>query len=253
MSKRKFFFFIPWVLLVVNCGGGSVDSSDLKTQGIHATVRIGASESTTYVDARLTAGGPNGSDVELSLGDRLTATAYGETKLLRREPQLFGAYDSYIVEFQDNIPGEVLRLNLSRESDPDAPNSYITIPATVNVTAPSGDGVTTVAIDETVDLVWDRNYEGDVTILVGLSCTALGEGKERISFSSDTTISDQGSFSFTFFESVDVDSRNEIDTDYDCEGRASIERLEEGVLDPNFDGGNIKISQYAAVKFVVYH
>lgn len=251
MKPMKPAFIGLAALTLVACGGGSVDSSDLKTEGIHATIRINAYEDTTYVDCRLTAGGPNGSDVELSEGDRLTARAYGETKTLEREPQLFGAYDSYITEFDHNIAGETLFIRLVRAKDPDATNTYVTIPARVEVFSPATMENNLAAIDEDFTIQWSQNFQGDVDIDTLISCPTVGVNSENYIGSSSTTMADTGEFTVNFYSLVDADARDTLDTSVDCEGSVHIQRQVEGVLDSNYDGGNIKLTQSQSVHFVL--
>ncbi|WP_018014952.1 hypothetical protein [Teredinibacter turnerae] len=236
---------LPAVLLSA-CGGGTVDSSDLKTEGIHATIRIYAVGNKTDVDVRLTAGGPNGSDVELTSDELLYATAYGNIQKLEREPQAFGLFDSYITSFTDNIPGETIDIIFMRPNDADAPESYVVVPPKVNFISHSPTTKHSVSIDEDINVSWEKNYSGSITVNTGLSCTYMSTSN---SYYFEEEITDTGSYnSFNFAELLDNELPHE---DSSCSGKLRVSRIVEGVLDSHYDGGNIKIEQYAELEFNV--
>ncbi|SMF48167.1 hypothetical protein SAMN02745866_03119 [Alteromonadaceae bacterium Bs31] len=238
-------------LLVAACGGGSVDSSDVKTEGIHATFRIYGRGNETHVDARLTVGGPNGSDIELSSGDAFTATAFGESISLEREPQLFGTYDSYVGEFDENESDASVQLSLTRANDPDAPQSTVNLPPRINISSHDSDRVETVAAEERIVVRWDENYTGRIAVNVGLNCDSTASPDSTVSFFDEEETSDIGEMSFRFSDVADQPDSAQIDTDSACEGSIFLQRQTDGTLDSNLDGGNIKGYQQQWLEFRV--
>lgn len=239
------------MVLVVACGGGSVDSSDLKTEGIHGTFRVYGNNNETTIDARLTAGGPNGSDVKLTEGDTFSASAYNETKRLNREPQWLGIYDTYMNQFDSNQSGAEITISLSRANDPDAPQSSVVLPPRFFLSSHYVDDIVTVAADEQVLLQWDKNYSGEIVMYLSLICGSTEVTDEELRFYDQTDLADVGEASFYFENVGDDTSKGLIDTGKACKGEVIIEREALGSIDPNLDGGNIKGYQQAKLEFKV--
>lgn len=234
--------------VMVGCGGGSVDSSDLKTDGIHATIRISATQNLTEIDCRLTAGGPNGSDVELNRGEELYATAFGDVKTLQRVPQGFGIYDTYKTKFYTNQPGEEIVISLMRPDDPDAPDSHVTVPPKILINSHNSTDTNRVTLDEDIPLTWEANYSDKIEMIATLSCT---HNQATLNYTKHTNRMDTGSYTFTFADILSAQNRAEIHPDSDCTGKMYLGREVEGVLDSHLDGGNIKMVQYSQVEFDV--
>lgn len=242
----------PTLLLASLAGcGDSVDSKHIKTSGFHSTFRIYGGDGETRIDARLTTGGPNGSDIELSEGDVFTATAYGNTKVLEREPaDLLGITDTYTTKYWENESGALVRLKLRREDGVNATGSYVRLPPLI--TYSSHNGGETLSFTGTTTIVWDDNFDGRVGIYAGITCEALvGEhsvsGSEYVELTQDPTMH-EFVFADLFHSTEDY---NNIDTSQSCEGSFYLERVTDGVLDSNLDAGNIKGHQTEWLNFNV--
>lgn len=237
------------MLVLAACGAGSVDSGDLKTEGIHATFRITSTAETTSIDARLTAGGPNGSDVKLTDGDSFTARAFGKTITLERKPVGFGALDSYVGIFGENIGGEALRLSLMRADNPDAANSFVILPEKIIITDASIEKP--IHIDDRYLLVWDNNAIGSVEVSRYIKCASKAAGELEQSALKKITVPDTGERSITFSGLLSESQTQKVDTSKACSGFVSLTRTATGTLDENLDGGNIKAYQSAAKRFKI--
>jgi hypothetical protein len=246
LLKYTILAFVAFSLL--SCGEGNIDSEDLKTSGIHATVRIYAEENETLVDARLTAGGANGSDVKLSSSDDFTVSAFSETKTLVRENRLLGAYDTYAAEFGSNESNALISLRLTRENDLDATNNYVNLPPKINV-SPRISGET-VSPDEIVILEWEDNSSGLISVQTQISCKST-DGENIIGYGGDNASVDDGAFSVIFGQLLTAEERRLVDTSIACSGSFSLERETTGTLDSNLDGGNIKSYQTATRRYIV--
>lgn len=235
---------------LVSCGGGSVDSEDLKTTGFHATIRITATEDITRVDARLTAGGPNGSDIELSSTDFFTASGYGQTLTLTREPQFLGLYDSYVGEFNFNEGEERIELSLNRgPDDVDAQDTYVSIPAAILLT--SGAEEEEVNIADILTITWEDNGDLLIDVVVSLDCPAVDATNGAVGKTNLVSINDEGRYSVNFDTLLSSAERAMVDEGAVCLGFVTLEREAQGVLDSNFDGGYIEAIQSTTKYFNV--
>ncbi|UQA55012.1 hypothetical protein [Polyangium aurulentum] len=133
----------------------TIDSKNLRTQGIAATIRATAtSDMETTLRATLRAGGDESNTyVALGGGDRIFAM--GGDKRVEMEAQSTGVYEA---EFATGAADTPFKVDLQREGDDSAPNSAGTLPAPFSVT-PLG----TEPISRGSDLViaWTPADDGD--------------------------------------------------------------------------------------------
>jgi hypothetical protein len=133
----------------------TIDSKNLRTQGISATIRATAtSDSETTLRATLKAGGDESNTyVALGGGDRIFAT--GGEKRVEMQTQSTGVYEAEFATGAANTPFGVA---LEREGDDSAPNSAGTLPAPFQITS-----LGTEPISRASELViqWTPATDGD--------------------------------------------------------------------------------------------
>jgi hypothetical protein len=133
----------------------TIDSQNLRTQGIAATIRATAtSDSETALRATLRAGGDESNTyVALGGGDRIFAT--GGDKRAEMRAQSTGIYEA---EFPLGAANTPFKVDLQRERDDSAPNSTGTLPAPFSVTPL---GTTPISRANELVIAWTPATDGD--------------------------------------------------------------------------------------------
>lgn len=153
---RKSFALLGLVAVAaMGCSTETISSSDIKTHGIAATIEViadGDTHSNVWVTLR-SGGDESNTYVILDNGDKLTATAGGETKTLSSVNE--GKYNA---TFSTGAKDAEFVVALDRPDDTDAPNSNGKLPAPFGITAPS-DGLSRASDDITIK--WDNSGSSD--------------------------------------------------------------------------------------------
>lgn len=150
---------------LMGCSEETVSSSNVKTAGIAGLFEVSASsESSSRVDAKLVVGGAQSNTyVTLDNGDKLTATAGGETKVMTTGDGA-GRYET---SFATGAGGTQFTISLERPDDDNAPNSVGTLPAPFNITeVPSN---TPSRANDAITIKWDDG-DGNMKIDVEGEC-----------------------------------------------------------------------------------
>lgn len=228
---------------VISTGCSKTDSANVTTKAIFADIKIvGNSKGTTDVFVDLDVGsGLNGTDLELSDGDSLTATANGQTQILSKSSNIMNI--EYITTFDTNEADMEVTVSFTRENGLSAPDSKATLPAPFTLTAPTdGDlfGLNDpvifewLPVDETsrigiVSIYTCQNTDAEGTL------TTIGTGiSERIV--------DNGFTSYTMRELFGTSSPETYNRG--CTLELEVSRSRAGSIDSHFgEGGRIIAKQ----------
>lgn len=227
---------------VLLTGCETVESTDVKTSGIYADFRVtDASSSEVKVYAELRVGGANSNTYldTKDTGDKLEATVLGVTRTLNRDTNLAGQvkYENYL---PDGPEGTQVKVSFTRDSETSAPNSVVTLPASLtSASATSSSG--TFPASRTMDGVtisWEPSGSTD-SLAVAISGNCIN------SHTTDVT-GDPGSLYLpagTLVSSETIPSACSIDV--------SITRKRSGSVDSAFGkGGKITATRETTTSFV---
>lgn len=231
--------------LVLLAGCSKTESENLNTKGIYADIEvIGKSNGTTDVLVDLDAGsGLGGTDLELSDGDLLTASAQGQTQILTKSDNLLNV--EYTTTFDVNTEGVEFIISFTRENGLDAGDSRVTLPAPFSLNSPRNDE--TFALDDLVSLEWAPFDEsGKMAVSSTYSChRSNGSGGTDSIFGSglSETVPDDGLTTYTMRQLLRGGSQLES-YDRGCTVEIILSRNRAGIIDNNFgEGGQITAKQ----------
>ena len=150
---------------LIGCSEETVSSTNVKTAGIAGIFEVTAgNETSSTVNAKLVVGGDESNTfVTLDNGDKLTATADGETKTMTTGDGA-GRYEA---KFGTGAGGTEFKISLERPDDDDAPNTVGTLPTPFSITeVPSN---TPSRANDAITIKWDDGT-GDMKIEVEGDC-----------------------------------------------------------------------------------
>lgn len=210
----------------------TTSSSNIRTQGIAATITVEAGNSSTEVQALLRVGGDESNTyVILENGDKLTCDAGGDKKDMHAE-----AEGDYRVTFPTNAAETPFTIALERDKDDPAPNNMVGLPAPFTIGALPTNSPSRANDDLT--LSWDSSGTSDnMTVDIKGSCI----------FSKSIDIpGDSGSYTITkgTLDSTGGDKPEACDLDI------VLKRKRKGTTDSNLDNESaIEAVQTRAAKF----
>ena len=218
-----------------NTGGSTATSAISPDFSVSA-----APNSITFVYGRLQAEGF--ASVRLPDSDALIATAGGQVKQLRWtvDPLGTGRYAASLTQLD---AGTVITIALSRGDGGDAPNSQVTMPAALGVTAPLAGASVTAGDNLLVSWVPSGTPDQMQVVMRAVRCTRSGAG----STISTTVAGDPGSATVA----VDPSLLPPLASGEQCEVDVQVQRVIHGTVDPAYAGGTIEARQLDAVRIVV--
>lgn len=240
---------IATLTLISGCGG-SAESEDIRTPGIHAEFKVtanGNGSTNVSADLEVGSGGILGAtDLSLSGNDTLSATSDTVTKPLDKETDFLGEI-TYETTFSGDAEGTQFVIAFEREGDTSAPNSYVSLPEPLVVNSPVTDD--RFDFDEDITLTWEASFNSDeLRVQTQSECPIAGGSS--FSGSSFTTV-DDGSFTISALEALGS-AHDDSPSQSICEVKIIIRRVNIGHLDPNFgEGGSIEGVQKRTIEISV--
>jgi hypothetical protein len=226
-------------VVVAVAGCTSVKSSDLKTDGMSAYLRvIGDGTGQTTASAAFNVDNNPTDYVDLSSGDTAVAQAGGQTQTMSRVDDL-GAI-SYQATFSGlDAEGTQYTIALNRTTDVSAPDSTVTMPHPFNITAPTTSGTFSRTMSD-IQVTYDNSGSSDQ-----MSWSANGtciNGQPSGTISPDT-----GTFTIPKGTITPADASQAMAT---CQVQLSVTRVRQGQIDPHYgSGGNIAAEAMRTVTF----
>jgi hypothetical protein len=230
------------VLLVAVLAGCSDSSGgSTPTSAISPTFSVSAApNSITFVFGRLEADGF--ASIRLPDDDALVVSAAGQVKAMHWtiDPLGGGQYAASLTQLD---AGAIVTIALSRQDDGGAPNSRVTMPLALTVTAPEEGAVATAGTNLLV--TWSPSGTADQmqVVLRAAQCTRPGAG------STLTTAVEGDPGNATVY--LDPGLLPPLASGELCEVDVQVQRLSTGTVDPAFAGGIIQARQLDAVRMVV--
>ena len=236
-------------IICITCGCTSTSSENVTTQGISADIDVqadGSGRSFVTVQLEVGSGGVNGTSLQLSPGDSLTARANGIQQTLTEDSSIFGEF-SYHTNFDFDDANTVFTVALVRNNGISAPNSNVALPDGFVVTSPTPND--TYGSNDTVPIVWSPSGTPIVPdVFVTLTCT-LTSGLTSIGARPVNLGSDSGAVNVSVSSIMPPGA---IDTSRLCDGNVELSRFRTGSLDPNYgEGGRIDAEQVQNTQFFV--
>lgn len=223
--KRILAILVPSLSAALACT--TSPSSEFNTAGLYPEIAVTAEgQGRTEVTVRLKHG--IGEYVELVDGDRLEATAGGQTLALANHSALGATW--YAAEFASDTPGTAFTITLLRTEEEDAPDSHATLPSPVAPSSPV-DGSVVAWSDPTITINWESAEP--VEVAVEGSCIRNYEAE-----------SPSAPLMIEVPALLPDDMKKGT-----CDVTVTIRRCNEGELDPAFDKGEIRACQERAVQF----
>jgi len=232
-------FIIVAFLLPGLTSCGEADSSDIRTSGVYAKVKASANESgITDVKVRLTLGLLSNTVIDISGGDRLTATAGGVTKALRKDSSIIGDI-KYVADFDvGNDLGTKFYVSFLREDGLSAPNSVGSLPAPFVIDMPSSGS--SFNQNDRIVLVWSPvgAFNRRIDVDVSNDC---GYVKHKTSLHSPVDSAGTTEYQATDFLPPGLQPGTA------CVTRITLRRKINGSVDSNYEGGYYNIEQRRSV------
>lgn len=247
---REFRAIVAISLLVLLGACGTVESENVKSEGIHADIDVVAEgEGSTYVSARLEVGddGVLRTTLKMTSGDRLMAYAGGVAQQMSRSKSLlYGT--SYVTTFPFAGGGTEFKVSLEREDFTDARNSKVILPAAFTITTTPDK--TYSDLDDPVKTRWEPRRDDRMKIRYALECVDangfLHIGKYTRS------ISDRGKHVMTVAEILAQARRNVYDYSNGCSLTITVMRIRSGKIDRNYgEGGRISALQQRRISATI--
>ena len=234
---------VPTVLLLaaaVACSDGTGASTP--TSAIVPDFSISAApNSITFVLGRLEADGF--ASVRLPDNDALVASAAGQVKLMRWTiASLGGGY--YSASLTQLDPGTAINIALTRGDGGSAPNSQVTMPEPIGLTAPVAGALATAGTDLLV--TWNPSGTADQIqiVLRSVQCTRPGAGATQTA----TVAGDPGSATVL----IEPDLLPPLASGEQCEVDVQVQRARYGTVDLGYAaGGVIQARQLDEARIVV--
>ena len=212
-----------------------VDSEDIRTSGMYAifeAVADGSGETT--ISAQLRVGGDDGTFVELTGQDELTASTEDDDMVLRHDNS--GNRHYYEGSLDGDEEGLEIQIAFSRgDEDDDAPDSYASLPAPFEASLEDEDAEY-IHRGNDVFIVWDNEASGRMEWSLEGDCVKSESGSTN----------DDGSLTIDA-EDIEV---WETDRGEACDVTVTLDRIEEGETDSAFEeGGEFYAIQRRTVTF----
>lgn len=208
----------------------SVVSEDIGTGSIYSEMLVEVTSSgDTEVTVELNVGSRTGPNIELSAGDRLTASMLGTTQPLNiRTSWPHGV--EYETLLAGNPPGEVVTIAFERDDFVDAPNSEVEVPETFSIMAPAAQEQ--FSMQDEISLEWTpAGTQDEMLISFEILCQ---EGDDRVGDTINFTRTDSG---LEVFRVEDLIGDWEITSAYACGADIVITRKHTGIVDPGYGKG----------------
>jgi hypothetical protein len=232
--------FLPFATALLGFAAcTSIQSSNIKTAGMSATMRVvadggGSTKVTTQLNVD-----SNGTDfVDLSGGDTLTASAAAQSQTMSRT-SLLGTV-SYEATFSgDDAEGTRFTIALTRPNDVSAPSSTCVMPKPFNITMPTANGVFSRGNSD-IAVVYDGSGTQDpMTWTANGNCVVNGPVTGQVS-------GDPGSFTIA----KGALNPNGSQSSLTCPVQITLTRTRTGQLDSHFgSGGSISAQQVRTLTF----
>ena len=216
-------------VLVLLCACSTVDSGDVRTSGIKATVLVTPGEEGSQVFVTLSSGG--NTSIELRGEDKLFATYEGDSDEL--DPDTFLSMHTYSGHVAASKPGEEVVVSFERGSDDtDAPSSTVLLPGEVDIQSPE-DGA---RVRRSRDLVLRLNH---------------APGTIRLTWHGPCLIEAGASLEFDEGQPLVVPARSFVHrpgTRRSCSAYLVVTRTVRGTLDEAFKNGSISAQRSTTVQ-----
>lgn len=250
MFKLK---WTPLLAVIVLVGCDQTDSGSVATSQIAADFKVISTSSDpdakVMVTAKLTRTREfNAPQLELDPGDELTVTAAGVTTTLHRSPLLF--VTQYEAEVDNASTHTQFVIAFNRVEDTSAPSSIAQLPDPFDISPMAA----SYHLGDTILLTWTAAVSEDEVMFYShrTSCEVDDDTVEGTSFiarlvTGDTV--DDGTLSLNIDDFIyNVDR----DTLVACEAHITLERRQEGSVDPNFGaGGDFIAIQERSLEFEI--
>lgn len=227
------------VPFVVGCT--SLDSVDIRTEGIHPDMVVSSSSDGPGSSVRVTLHvGESLTDfVELEGEDKLSVTAGDETKDLE-EQKVLGTV-SYTASIATQEPGDEVVIAFARgEADEDAPASTVALGAKLTLTSPAAGAALSRANDDVL-VSWTSEASDD-GVVVDFNGPCIQGGTRTVQ---------AGETSVTLAKGSILKREPANDTEQvpdECEMTVVVRRQHAGTLDPAYGGGSIRHEYTASAK-----
>ncbi|MDP2342046.1 MAG: hypothetical protein Q8O67_13900 [Deltaproteobacteria bacterium] len=218
-------------LLAATVGCSTIDSEDIETSGINASMEVARTNDGSNVSVSLSAGALN--FVSLNNGDVLKATALGQTVELS-ENNLLNAI-SYFGRVDANAQGDEVTVSFERAEKTSAPSSTVVLPASVEITAPAASSVFSRANDPIVVEITGEASTDALRLSWSGDCVDA-DGLDVPADQTSVTINAGTIKKRAQVDENDPDSQPVPDS---CTVSVRIERRVLGTLDGAFKGGSI--------------
>ncbi len=237
------------LLPILAIGCESVDSIDVRTEGIYASIDLVATgDDTTTVTTALRVGGRHSNTyLDLSDGDRLMGFVGADAKELDQVRGLFGAL-RYESRFDTQREDARFRIAFTREGHDeaetqcrggDAANSFATLPAPFEIRSPEAGTVFSAREDDIVVSWSNPNRDDDMSYSVSGDC---------IESFGDDEFDDEGRFTIKHEKFKPIDDRAELN----CTVNLRITRYRQGHIDSAYgEGGTVTARQSRTLSFEI--
>ena len=215
--KRQFGFALFGYALFLGGCTETVDSTNIKTPGIAATIVATAdSDTSTTVVATLQVGGPSSNTyVNLEAGDQIFATNGTDRKAMQADGE-----GVYVATFATAVEDADFAVDLQRTVEADAPANSGTLPAPLALTV----GASAVSRDADITFTWTPSGSKDnVSLKLSGSCIFT----KTIDVPGDT-----GTHTVSGGTLQPTNSNMPGDS---CDVTVDIQRSRAGTTDPGFD------------------
>ncbi|MDQ6983849.1 MAG: hypothetical protein Q9M44_03955 [Ghiorsea sp.] len=216
--------------------GCTVDSSDIKTSGMDATITVSSTGSnSTSVNVSLISGSD---DVKLIDGDVLVSTRDGVRKTLSKLSS-----GSYETTFSSDTSA-AYTIELQRPNDPNA-SSSVNLPAPFSITAPTKNQL--FASGTNVDVQWTPAISSVLDYAYSTSCTDTAGGSVQ---KSDTisVVGINGGYTIASANLLPTG----IDPNITCVCNVNLIRQVQGTISPALKSGStITASQTRNISFLI--
>jgi len=225
-------------LVVGGCATETVDSSDIRTAGMHPIYSaLSTGDGKTTVTGELRVGGDNGTFVVLVAGDELTASAGDEEKAMKAIDDGLRYETSFAVDAAGTLVNVALSRGDSADGNTNGPKSQVEIPQPFTLSLSKLKAGSSIPRGGDVAIEWDPAGSGEVSWELDGDCVFYSWGSTE----------DDGAFSIP---SDEIDTAG-IDEGETCEVTITVERVQRGSVDPIFakEGGTIRATQQRTVAF----
>jgi hypothetical protein len=219
--------------LAATVGCSSIDSSDLETSGINASIEVVRLQNDGGVDvhASLAAGTLN--FVDLEDGDVLSARL-GDNTVTLEQSDFLGAL-SYNGHLDGGAAGDVVTVALTRAEKDSAPTSTVNLPELIEITAPAASAAFSRADDDIVvtvsgeesDVGARLSWSGDCVVTDGIDVPA---DQTTVTINRGTIVKR---------EQVDENDPDSQPVPDSCTVTLTVRRTTAGALDAAYKGGSI--------------